>query len=196
MADSTTQKLDSYQTPLFHEALHRPVHRTRVQTFYADQLDTVGAALAPHGVAGKWEHINVIPLANADEIHKVIVVPHDMDVNFPFFLRWGLIPNNATSALTIATLVDLIDVGASQAGSGSAGEPATALDETIAAITAAQTTANIPFYSMWGKKNPVVVGGDIGRLDIVHVKLTASGQSSADRLRVFCLQFAYKPMAA
>lgn len=185
MADSTLRVLDQYHADRFHPHLHKPTPDYKVETFYAYQLGVVSAAQAAHGVSNKWQGIFVIPLADNDEIHAIWVTPHDLDSKFPMYLRWGLIPNNDTSASTLTTTVDYADLGATHAGSDAAGDGATALNETIKAIVAADTTANIPFFSVWGKMN-----GRTTDFDILFVKLVSTGNSGADRLRVFCLQLA------
>lgn len=191
MADSTLRVLNNYHKARFHNSLHKPAAEFKVETLYAYQLGALTAARAAHGTTNKWQGVDVIPLANSDEIHALWVAPHDLDFKFPIYQRWGLIPNNATSALTITTTVDFMDLGATHAGSDAAGDGATAFNETIAAITAAQTTADVPFFSVWGKH--LAQSTD---WDILFTKLVASGQSGADRLRVFCLQIAYRPLTA
>lgn len=192
MADSTTRVLPPYHANRYHPHLHKPAPELRVETLYAYQLGPLTAGVAAHGVTNVWEGIPVIPLTDADEIHAIWPTPFEFDSKSPFYVRWGLLSNADAKALTIATTVDFIDTGATQTGSDLAADGATALSETIAAIT---TTSNPgtskPFFSVWGKIN-----GRTTDFDILFVKLVASGQTTADAVRAFCLQIAYRPLTA
>ncbi|MCK5020564.1 MAG: hypothetical protein KAS32_26330 [Candidatus Peribacteraceae bacterium] len=191
--DADNRVLSQYHKKVGHNSLGSPTPQTKVITIDAPQLDPVGAALAAHGTSVKFEHVRVIPLADADEIHYVITTPHDFDGRYRYYLRWQLISNNAAGGAAITTTVDELDAGSTQTGSDEAGEPATALDTPIPAITDAETTADVPFYSDWGIKIPVESGPDI---NMIHLKLVASSASGADRLRVMKLQFGYWPLTA
>lgn len=192
MADSTLRVLPQYHNKIFHASLGKPAADYKVETLYAYQLGVVTAAVAAHGVTDKWEGIPVIPLTDADEVHAIIVTPHDFDSKFPFYLRWGLISNAASKAQALATTVDFVDTGATHSGSDTAGNGATALTETITTIsTSSNPGADKPFFSVWGKIN-----GRSTDFDILFAKLVASGQTTADAVRVFCLQFAYRPKTA
>lgn len=193
MADSTLRVLNQYHNPRFHPHLHKPAAGTKVETLYAYQLGPVTAAVAAHGVADKWQGIPVIPVADNDEIHAVWMSAHDFDYRYPLYVRWGLLPNNATSASTITTTVDFVDMNGDvdAKGSDAAGDGGTALTETITAIVAADTTANVPFFSVWGK-----AAAQSADWDALFVKMVSTGNSSADRLRIWCLQIAYWPHTA
>lgn len=192
MADSTLRVLKQYHKPRFHPHLHKPAAGTKVETFYAYQLGPLTAAVAAHGGTNKWVAAPVIPLANSDEIHMNWVTAHDCDTKQPIYVRWGLISNAASKALTITTTINEVDTGSDHSGSDDAGDGGTALDETIAAITTGSNPgADKPFFSVWGKKN-----GASTDFDILEVKLVASGETTADAVRVFCLQIAYWPLTA
>lgn len=192
MADSTTTVLNQYHKSKFHPHLHKPTPKHKVETLYAYQLGPVSAAVAAHGTTNKWQGLPVIPLANSDEIHAVWMSSHGFDSKNPVYVRWGLISNAASKALTITTTVDTVDFGATHAGSATAGDGGTALNETIAAITTASNPgADIPFFSVWGKLN-----GTSTDFDALFVKLVASGATTADSVRVWCLQVAYRPLTA
>lgn len=192
MADSTLRVLNQYHKPRFHPHLHKPVAGTKVETLYANQLGPLTAAVAAHGGSNKWVAALVIPLANSDEIHMNWAVPHDCDTKYPIFIRWGLISSANSKALTIATTISTVDTGSTHAGSGDAGDGGTALAETIAAITTGSNPGqDKPFYSVWGKKN-----GATTDYDILEIKLVASGETTADNVKVWCLQIAYWPFTA
>jgi len=191
LLDSDNRVLHPYHKERWHHHLAKPTPELKVCSFNAVVLDPVTATLAAHGTSVKFEHIRVIPLADADEIHYQFSTPHDFDGRKDWYLRWKLISNNAAGGATITTTVDLIDVGSTHAGSDEAGEPATALDTVIPAITDAETTADVPFYSDWGIKT-----GQAADINTIHVKLVASSASGADRLRVVELQFGYWPITA
>lgn len=192
MADSTTHVLNQYHRARFHPHLHKPAPEMKVETFYAYQLGPLTAAVAAHGVTNKWQAIPVIPLADNDEVHFNWVTAHDCDTKYPIYVRWGLIASAASKASTITTTISTVDTGANHTGSGSAGDGGTALDETIAAITTGSNPgANIPFFSVWGKKNGVTTD-----FDILEIKLVSTGNTTADNVKVFCLQIAYWPLTA
>jgi hypothetical protein len=192
MADSTTRVLSQYHKPRFHPHLHKPAAGTKVETLYAYQLGPLTAAVAAHGGTNKWVAAPVIPLADSDEVHMNWVTPHDCDTRYPIYIRWGLIANAAAKGGTITTTVSTVDLGATHTGSGDAGDGGTALAQTIAAIaTGDNPGADKPFFTVWGKKN-----GATTDYDILEIKLVASAQTTADALRVFCLQIAYWPRTA
>ena len=192
MANSTLRVLDQYHANVFHPHLGKPTPDYKVETLLAYQLGPLTAAVAAHGVNNVWEGIPVIPLTDNDEIHVIWPTPHDFDSKFPFYLRWGLISNAASKAQALATTVDFVDTGATHTGSDTAGDGATALAETITTITTGTNPgANKPFFSVWGKIN-----GRSTDFDILFAKLVASGQTTADAVRVFCLQIAYRPKTA
>lgn len=192
MADSTLRVHPQYHSNRYHVHLHKPAADYAVETLYAYQLGPLTAAVAAHGVSNVWEGVPVIPLTDVDEIHSIWVTPFNFDSKAPFYVRWGLLSNADSKALAIATTVDFVDTGATMTGSDTAGDGATALTETITAIT---TTSNPgtskPFFSVWGKIN-----GRTTDFDILFLKLVASGQTTADAVRVFCLQLAYRQLAA
>jgi hypothetical protein len=164
--------------------------RFHVETLYAYQLGPVTAAVAAHGTSNQWQGVPVIPLTNADEIHAAVMVPYGADLIHPQYLRWLLLPDNADSSLTITTTVDTVDMSRDLTGSDAAGDGGTALDVTIPAIVAAETTAETPFGSDWGKINGKLRSSTF--YDCLFVKGVASGQAGADRLRVFGLQVAFR----
>lgn len=192
MANSTLRVLDQYHANVWHPHLGKPVPDYKVDTLLAYQLGPLTAAIAAHGVTDVWQGIPVIPLADNDEIHAIWVTPYNFDSKFPFYARWGLLSNADSKALTIATTVDFVDTGATHAGSDVAADGATPLTETITAIT---TTSNPgtskPFFSVWGKIN-----GQTTDFDILFLKLVAGGATTADAVRVFCLQIAYRVKTA
>lgn len=192
MADSTLRVQPPYHANRYHPHLHKPAPELRVETLYTFQLGVVGAVRAAYGVTDVWEGIPVIPLEDTDEIHAIWVTPFEFDSKSPFYVRWGLLSNADSKALTIATTADFIDTGATQAGSDLAANGATALTETITAIT---TTSNPgtskPFFSVWGKIN-----GRTTDFDILFVKMLVSGQTTANAVHAFCLQIAYRTLTA
>lgn len=192
MADSTLRVQPQYHASRFHTHLHKPAPDYKVQTLYAYQLGPLTATVAAHGVTDVWEGIPVIPLTDADEVHAIWVTPFDFDSKAPFYMRWGLISNAASKAQALATTVDFVDTGATHTGSDTAADGATALTETITTIsTSTNPGANKPFFSVWGKVN-----GRTTDFDILFMKLVASGQTTADAVRVFCLQLAYRGLTA
>lgn len=192
MADSTTRVLDQYHAHRFNARGGFPMAKRKTETFYAYQLGPLTAAVAAHGTTNKWEALPVIPLTDSDEVHFAWVTPDDFDYRYPIYLRWGLIANAASKAQALATTIDRLDTGATMAGSDAAGDGATTLTETITTIsTATNPGADEPFFSVWGKIN-----GHTSDFDILGVKLVASGQTTADAVRVFCLQISYTPLTA
>jgi len=173
----------------YHSNLGKHVPKLRREIFYAYQLGPLTAAVAAHAVTNVWEGVPVIPLANSDEIHFAWFLPPNIDTNFPILLRWGLLPDNNTSALTIATTFDRLSLTSEHKASGTAADGATALDDTLAAVVAGDTTASKPFWSQVG-----VIDGTTTAFEILFLKLVASGQSGADRLRVTCLEIYYSPL--
>jgi len=192
MADSTTHVLPEYHRARFHPHLHKPTASYKVVEFLPEDFSLVSAAIAAHGTSSKWEHLEVVPLADADEIHVEFSTPHDMDTKFPFYVRWKLIANAAAKGVTITTTYDTVDCGANHTGSDDAGEPATAFTETIAAIgTTDNPGADKPFFSVWGKVN-----GATTDFDSIHIKGAATDATTTDAVRVRSLQFAYRPLTA
>jgi len=186
MAASTETNLASYHIPRFG-SYGKPSRENIVETFYAYQLGPLTAAVAAHGVTNVWQGMPVIPLANNDEIHFAWKTPNDLDVEYPIKVRWGLISNAATKALTITTTYDRVIEGTTVAADG-----ATAFNDTIPAIaTGDNPGANIPFNTKWGKIN-----GTSTEFDILFIKGVASGATTADAVRVTWLQFAYTPLTA
>lgn len=177
--DALNRRLKVYQRQVLQEY--------QIETLYAYQLGVLTAAHAAHAVSDKWEGVTVIPLADSDEVHVVYMIPHNAELLHPVYLRWILLPNHTTSAATIATTVDKVDMTRNMTGSDVAGDGATALDTTIPAIVAAETGADVPFASDWGIIKGVARGSEY---DALFVKLVASGASSADRLRVVAMQVA------
>jgi len=192
MADSTTHVLNQYHRERFHPHLHKPVPEVKVIEVPVKAMSLVGAAETAHGTSSKWEHVIVAPLQDGDEAHVVVSTPHDMDTAYPFYVRWGLIADEAAKGVTIETTYDTVDLGATHAGSDDAGEPATAFSETIAAIaTSDNPGADKPFFTVWGKVN-----GNATDFDIVHIKGVTTDATTADALKIWCMQFAYWPMTA
>jgi len=192
MADSTTRVLPEYHRARFHPHLHKPTASLKTVTLTAYQLGVLTAARGAHAVSDVWEGIDVIPLADNDEIHVIWPTPLDFDSKYPVYIRWGLLSNADSKAQALTTTVDFIDTGATQSGSDLAADGATALNETIAAITTATNPGTSkPFFSVWGKIN-----GRTTDFDILFLKLVASGATTADAVRVFCLQIAYRPLTA
>ena len=179
--DSNNRKLDIY--------LRSVVNDYQVATLYAYQLGVLTAARAAQGVTNKWEGVDVIPLADSDEIHAIWYVPHNANTKYSIYLRWQLVVGNADSAAsTLTTTVDKINMTRTAEGSDTAADGATALTTTIPAITIAETeTENFPFASDWGK-----IVGSATLFDALFVKLVSSSNTAADRLRVVALQIAYK----
>lgn len=192
MANSTKRLMDGYHLSHFHSHLHKPAPQFVVETMYAYQMGPVTAAIAAHGVTNVWQGVPVVPLDNSDEIHVAWATSHNFDAKHPFYLRWGLIANDSAQAITLTTTVDFVDMGATHTGSDTAGDGATALSETIAAITTTSAAGtNKPYFSVWGKIN-----GRTTDFDALFVKLVASGVTGADTVRVWCLQIAYRPLTA
>lgn len=179
-----------YHSVKYHPAYGKPVPQTKRELFYARQLGPLTAAVAAHGTSNKWQAIEVIPLANSDEVHFNWVTPYDFDFRHPVLVRWGLISNAASKALTITTTYSTVDMGATLAGSGDAGDGGTALTQTIAAITTGSNPgADKPFMSQIG-----TIEGITTDYDILELKLVASGQTTADAVRVFCLEIGYRSL--
>lgn len=192
MADSTLHVQPQYHASRFHVHLHKPAADTKVVEVPATAFSLVGAALTTHATSSKWEHISVAPLADNDEVHVALSTPHDMDTRHPFYVRWGLIANAAAKGITMETTYDTVDTGADNTGSDDAGEPATALSETIATIaTTDNPGADKPFFTVWGKVN-----GTATDFDILHVKSLTTDATTGDAVRVWSMQLAYRPLTA
>lgn len=192
MADATLRVLKQWHRRYFHPHLHRPVPKNKIDTLYAYQLGVVTAAHAAHGTTNKWQGLSVIPLANNDEVHAVWITPPDFDYKWPIRIRWGLIANAASKASALTTTVDFVDIGSDHFGSDTAGDGSTALNETIATIsTSTNPGADVPFFSVWGKAN-----AQTSDWDALFVKLVSSGNTTADAMRVWCMQVSYVPLTA
>lgn len=192
MADSTTHVLNQYHRARFHPHLHKPVAEAKVIEVPVKAMSLVGATETAHGTSGKWEHIIVAPLKNGNEIHVVLSAPHDMDTKFPFYVRWGLIANEAAKGVTMETTYDTVDLGATHEGSDDAGEPTTALSETIPTLgTDDVPGVDKPFFTPWGKVN-----GTATDFDIVHIKALVTDATTDDAVRCWCMQFGYRPLTA
>lgn len=177
--DTLNRKLNIYQRQMGHDY--------QVKTLYAYQLGVITAAHAAHGVSNQWNGIWVVPLADSDEIHAIFMIPHNANLKYPMYLRWVLVPNNNSSGATLTTTVDKVDMTRTMEGSDVTADGATSLDTVIPAITDAETTAETPLASDWGK-----ISGSNTLYDALFVKLVASSASGADRLRVAALQIGYK----
>jgi len=187
--NSARTVVQQYHKQKYHPAYGKPVPQTKRELFYARQLGPLTAAVAAHGTTDKWQAIEVIPLANSDEILFNWLTPYDFDYRHPILVRWGLISNAASKALTITTTYSTVDMGATFAGSGAAGDGATALTQTIAAVTTSSNPgADKPFLSQVG-----TIEGLTSDFDILELKLVASGQTTADAVRVWCLEIGYRP---
>jgi hypothetical protein len=181
-----------YHTSKWHPTLGKPVPQTKSQVFYAYQLGPLTAAVAAHGATNKWQAIPVIPLADNDEIHFNWLTPYDFDFRHPVLIRWGLISSAASKALTLTTTYSTVDMGASFTGSGDAGDGGTALTQTIAAVTTGNNPgANKPFMSQVG-----TIEGKTSDYDILEIKGVASGATTADNVKVWCLEISYRPLTA
>lgn len=141
----------------------------------------------PHGTTNKWQGHKVLTLADNDELHTEIMVPNDADLKFPIYIRALLIPNHASSGLTLAGTVDLVDMQRSLEGSDTAGDGATSLTTAIAAITDAQTSIDVPMATSWGE----LKNSDGSLFDCLKIKLVVSGASAAARMRCFGVQAAF-----
>lgn len=177
--DALSRRLNNYQ-------------RRKAGEYQSDFIDAVvltpvTAALAAHGTTDDWENLRVIPLADSDEVHALYIIPPNVDLIFPIYLRWHLISNAASGGVTLTTTVDKIDMTMDFTGSATAGNGATALDTTIPAITDAEAAADIPFASDYGKINGIARGSEYQAL---FVKVIASSATSADRCRIVQLEIA------
>lgn len=179
--DSDNRKLHIYQRTRLNDY--------QVETLYAYQLGVLTAARAAHGVSNQWEGVDVIPLADSDELHVIYMIPHNTDLRKHVYLRWILIVGSADSAAsTLTTTIDKIDMLRVMTGSDTTADGATALTTTIPAITIAETeTENFPFASDWGR-----IAGTATLYDALFIKMVSSANTSADRLRVIALQVATK----
>jgi len=180
-----------WHTPKFHAKLLKPVAQLKRELFYARQLGPLTAAVAAHGVTNVWQGVEVIPLADSDEIHFAWITPPDFDFKSPIMIRWLLLPDNNTSAGTLTVTYDTLDLGATHAGSTIAADGATTMTTTVAAVVAADTTASIPFFSQTAS-----IEGLTTDFDILFLKLVASSMSAADRLRVHSLEIYYYPLTS
>lgn len=190
--DGRTTVHQYHKSGRFHPELHKPAAAYKRELFYAEQLGPLTAAVAAHGGTNKWVAAKVIPLANSDEIHFNWLTPYDFDFRQPVLVRWGLIASAASKALVITTTYSTVSMGTGFIGSDDAGDGATVLNRTIAAVTTGSNPgADKPFMSQIG-----VIEQLITDYDILELKLVASGQTTADNVKVWCLEIGYWPRTA
>lgn len=190
--DSARRVVLQYHKSRFHSALHKPAADYKREIFYAEQLGPLSAAVAAHGGTNKWVAIKVIPLADADEVHFNWVTPLDFDYRHPIAFRWGLISNAASKAITITTTYSTVDMGADFKGSGDAGDGGTALTNTIAAVSTGDNPGgDKPFMTQVGTIEQLT-----SDFDILEIKGVAGSATTADAVRVFCLEIYYRPLTA
>lgn len=186
MADSTLTSLPNYHKNRKRQGGHTA--EWHVDTLYAYQIGVVSAARAANGVSNVWQGVDVIPLANADEVHILWIPPHHINWAAPLKVRFIFFSNNASGGSTMTLTYDKVTWG--EAGDAAvAADGATALTTTLAAITDAATTANYPIASVWGEIN-----GSTTNFDALFFKGVSSSNSGADRLRVVAFQVAYKSL--
>jgi hypothetical protein len=191
MADSTTRRLSQYHSSRYHRHLHKPAPDTKVETIYAPLLGPATAAAAAHSTTNKWEGVRVIPLDAADEIHFAWMTPHDFSYKDFVYVRLLYIPNNASSGTVITVTYDKVSMGTTAIGSDAAADGASTFSETIESVTDAQTDADEPLASPWGK-----IVGSTSDYDVLFLKIVAGTASAADRLHVWGLQIGYHPLTA
>lgn len=180
MAASTLSKLLNYHNG-------RPGVRVfdnewEVTTLYAYQMGPLTAAHAAHATTNKWEGVPVIPLDASDEVHIAWVLPNEMDCKEEILMRAVWLPNNNSAGTVTTFTYDRVTFNSSVAADG-----VTALSETITSPADADTDADYPITSMWGK-----IPGHTTDFDALFVKLVAGTASGADRLHLFAVQFAWK----
>jgi hypothetical protein len=82
-------------------------------------------------------------------------------------------------------------MGTTLIGSDAAADGAVAFSETIESVTDAQTDADEPLCSPWGK-----IAGGTTEYDVLFLKLVAGAVSGADRLRLVAVRIAYRALTA
>jgi hypothetical protein len=142
-------------------------------------LGPVTAAEAASGVSNVWEGVLTVPIASNDEIHYAWATPYDLDYRFPLYVRWGVIATADNKAATCLTTYDYLDAG------DTAADGATALAETIPAKTPGINKVNMTY---WGKTTP-----STSDFDYLFLKMVATSCTTADNVKVWCLEIAYTP---
>jgi len=179
MADSSVTTLDCYHKAIFGK-FGVGSHKLKVDTIYAGDLGYVTAgAPAAGGDTNIWQGVQMIAIASNDEIHFAWATPHDFDYHFPFYVRWGLYATDASKAATCTTTYDMVDAG--DAGA----DGATALATTIAAKTPGEDVVD---WTVWGKG-----AAGTSDYDYLFLKMVATSCTTADNVKVWCLEIAYTP---
>ena len=192
IVDDARTTVHQYHKARYHPQLHKPVPHYRREIFYANQLGPLTAAVAAHGGTNKWVANLVIPLADNDEVHFNWLTPYDFDYTQPVLVRWGLISNAASKAQTITTTYSTVDMGAGFVGSDDAGDGGTVLNQTIAAIaTGDNPGGDKPFMTQIG-----IIEKLTTEYDILEIKGVAASATTADAVRVWCLEIGYFPLTA
>lgn len=191
MADSTTRRLTQYHTSRFHPHLHKPAAEYKAETFYARDLGVVTAGHRAYGVSAKWEGVTVIPLDNGDKVQFAWLTPLDFDWKHPVYVQLCYIPDDNASATALTVTYDRLSMGATLIGSGVAADGASTFTETIESVTDAQTDADKPLCSPWGKIN-----GSATEFDVLFLNIVAGAVSAADNLCLVALRIAYRPLTA
>ena len=128
--------------------------------------------LAAHGVSGKFQYVYVVPMTNVDEIEYAWRVPFDCDVAERIYIAFAIISNADSKALTLTPTYDVLAAGETTAAG------ATALDGTIPSKTC--TSANYLYWTYYGW----LEGSKVTAGDLMHLTVTASGQTTGDAVRV------------
>ena len=178
----------------FHKNRRRQGPHTmewHVDTYTAYQMGPVGAAYAAFGVSNVGQGLPTIPLSSTDgdEIHVMWIPPHDINTLEPVKIRFWVLPNNASSGITLTTTFDYVYAG--EAGTAATlADGATSLYTTFSAITDAETDAGYPLITEWAQVNK----GTTTDYDALFFKVVAASASAADRARIYAMQFAYKSL--
>lgn len=187
MADSTELSLFN-----FHKNRRRQGPHTmewHVDTMYAYQLGPVSAAYAAFGVTNVGQGLPTIPLENGDEIHVMWIPPHDINTKEPVKVRFWVLPNNASSGITLTTTFDYVYAGEANTAVVLA-DGATSLQTTMTAIADTETDAGYPLLTEWAQVNK----GTTTDYDALFLKVVAGSASAPNRACIYAVQFAYKSL--
>ena len=139
-----------------------------------------------HETTDKWQGVPTKKLTDLRELMYLWIPRENWNSGSPVYFGFVMAPNHASSGGTLTLTFDRVNVGINAAGAVMA-DGTTALSDTIPAVTDAQTDADTPLTTYWGK-----AAGTAADYDGMFLKTISSGNSGASRLQIAKLLIAYQ----